>query len=342
MISGVPMRLGVMFDRDLPPESLVPFCRHLDATEVDDVWVVEDLGWTGAVSSAATALAVTGRIRVGIGITPAPLRNPVLLAMELGNLARMHPNRLAAGIGHGVQDWMRRAGAAVPSPLTLLEETVLAVRALLRGETVTTRGRAVRLDGMRLVHPPAVPPPVLAGVMGPRSLELSGRVAQGTILPEGFGPERIAGARELIGAGGRGAALPAPGDGGRAAGDGPDGERGPDGGDHLNGERGPDGGDHLNGERGPDGGHEVAVFTHLYVGDDPARVREAVRPSAEETASFLGIAPDEAPMAAGTAEEAAEHVRALWAAGAGTVVLRPIGDDPLVHVDRILAALRDG
>ncbi|MFB9711459.1 LLM class flavin-dependent oxidoreductase [Streptosporangium sandarakinum] len=311
MISGVPMRLGVMFDRDLPPETLVPFCRHLDATEVDDVWVVEDLGWTGAVSSAATALAVTGRIRVGIGITPAPLRNPVLLAMELGNLARMHPNRLAAGIGHGVQDWMRRAGAAVPSPLALLEETVLAVRALLRGETVTTRGRAVRLDGMRLVHPPAVPPPVLAGVMGPRSLELSGRVAQGTILPEGFGPERIAGARELIGAGGQ------------AAGDGPDGEHGSDGGDR------------------PDGGHEVAVFTHLYVGDDPARVREAVRPSAEETASFLGIAPDEAPMAAGTAEEAAEHVRALWAAGAGTVVLRPIGDDPLVHVDRILAALRD-
>ncbi|MEU6743587.1 LLM class flavin-dependent oxidoreductase [Streptosporangium sandarakinum] len=317
------MRLGVMFDRDLPPETLVPFCRHLDATEVDDVWVVEDLGWTGAISSAATALAVTGRLRVGIGITPAPLRNPVLLAMELGNLARMHPNRLAAGIGHGVQDWMRRAGAAVPSPLALLEETVLAVRALLRGETVTTRGRAVRLDGMRLVHPPAVPPPVLAGVLGPRSLELSGRVAQGTILPEGFGPERIAGARELIGAGGRGPVFPAPGDGKRAAGDGPDGERGPDRGD------------------GPDGGHEVVVFTHLYVGDDPARVREAVRPSAEETASFLGIAPDEAPMAAGTAEEAAEHVRALWAAGAGTVVLRPIGDDPLVHVDRILAALRD-
>ncbi|MGW4665437.1 hypothetical protein ACWEOJ_20350, partial [Streptosporangium sandarakinum] len=83
------------------------------------------------------------------------------------------------------------------------------------------------------------------------------------------------------------------------------------------------------------------VFTHLYVGDDPARVREAVRPSAEETASFLGIAPDEAPMAAGTAKEAAEHVRALWAAGAGTVVLRPIGDDPLTHVGRILVALRD-
>src|SRR3954471_11794595 len=69
------MRLGVMFDRDLPPESLIPFCRHLDAAEVDDVWVVEDLGWTGSISSAATALAATERLRVGIGIAPAPLRN---------------------------------------------------------------------------------------------------------------------------------------------------------------------------------------------------------------------------------------------------------------------------
>ncbi|MFI6794139.1 LLM class flavin-dependent oxidoreductase [Streptosporangium canum] len=196
------MRLGVMFDRDLPPESLIPFCRHLDAAEVDDVWVVEDLGWTGSISSAATALAVTERLRVGIGITPAPLRNPVLLAMELGNLARMHPHRLAAGIGHGVQDWMRQVGALAPSPLALLEETVVAVRALLRGETVTLQGRAVRIDGVSLVHPPVTAPPVLAGVVRPRSLELSGRVAQGTILPEGVGPAQIGEAREAIGGGG--------------------------------------------------------------------------------------------------------------------------------------------
>ncbi|SNR89954.1 Flavin-dependent oxidoreductase, luciferase family (includes alkanesulfonate monooxygenase SsuD and methylene tetrahydromethanopterin reductase) [Streptosporangium subroseum] len=195
------MRLGVMFDRDLPPESLVPFCRHLDGAEVDDVWVVEDLGWTGSISSAATALAVTERLRVGIGIAPAPLRNPALLAMEFGNLARLYPHRLAAGIGHGVQDWMRQVGVLAPSPLALLEETVVAVRALLRGETVTVQGRAVHLDGVSLVHPPATPPPVLAGVVRPRSLELSGRAAQGTILPEGVGGAQIEEARKLIGGG---------------------------------------------------------------------------------------------------------------------------------------------
>ncbi|GAA3709621.1 LLM class flavin-dependent oxidoreductase [Nonomuraea antimicrobica] len=274
-----------MFDRDLPPERLVPFAEALDETSVDDLWVVEDLGWTGGVSAAATALAVTSRLRVGIGITPAPLRNPMLLAMELGNLARVHPGRLAAGIGHGVQGWMRQVGAAVPSPLALLEETITSVSALLRGETVTLDGRAVHLDGVSLVHPPAEPPPVLAGVKGPRSLALSGRVAQGTIVPEGLGPADLPEIISQIGA-------------------------------------------------GPE--HELVVFTFLRVGADASG---DIPPIVEGQAGFLGVAPEQVAMASGTPEAAAEHVKELWAAGAGTVTVRPIGDDPLGQVAALLSAL---
>ncbi|WP_433437823.1 LLM class flavin-dependent oxidoreductase [Nonomuraea sp. CA-141351] len=279
------MRLGVMFDRDLPPEQLIPFARALDGTSVDDLWVVEDLGWTGGISAAATALAVTSRLRVGIGITPAPLRNPMLLAMELANLARVHPGRLAAGIGHGVGDWMRQVGAAPPSPLALLEETITAVRALLRGETVTLHGKSVHLDGVSLVHPPAVPPPVLAGVKGPRSLGLSGRVAQGTIVPEGVGPAQLPGILDQIGS---------------------------------------------------ESDHELVVFTFLHTGAD---FEEVTRPMVEGQAGFLGVAPEEVVMAVGSPEAAAEQVKALWAAGAGTVAVRPLGSDPLQHVTALLSAL---
>jgi len=280
------VRLGVMFDRDLPPEQLIPFARALDETSVADLWVVEDLGWTGGVSSAATALAVTSRLRVGIGITPAPLRNPALLAMELANLARVHPGRLTAGIGHGVEGWMRQVGAAPRSPLALLEETITSVRALLRGETVTLHGRSVHLDGVSLVHPPAVAPPVLAGVKGPKSLALSGRVAQGTIVPEGIGPAQLPGILKQIGA---------------------------------------------------DGEHELVVFTYLHIGDDAA---EFARAMVEGQAGWLGVAPEEVAMAAGTAEEAAAVVKSLWAAGADTVAVRPLAqEDPLRHVTALLSAL---
>ncbi|MGV9377151.1 LLM class flavin-dependent oxidoreductase [Nonomuraea sp. NPDC003707] len=279
------MRLGVMFDRDLPPEQLIPFAKALDETSVDDLWVVEDLGWTGGVSSAATALAVTSRLRVGIGITPAPLRNPMLLAMELANLARVHPGRLAAGIGHGVGDWMRQVGAAPSSPLTLLEETITSVSALLRGETVTLHGRSVHLDGVSLVHPPAAPPPVLAGVKGPRSLALSGRVAQGTIIPEGVGPAQLPGILDQIGG---------------------------------------------------SADHELVVFSFL---NTEAEVPESSRALVAGQAGFLGVAPEEVAMASGSPEAAAEHVKELWAAGAATVAVRPLGPDPLRHVTALLSAL---
>jgi alkanesulfonate monooxygenase SsuD/methylene tetrahydromethanopterin reductase-like flavin-dependent oxidoreductase (luciferase family) len=141
---------------------------------VDDLWVVEDLGWNGGISAASLALGATQRLRVGIGIMPAPLRSPALLAMELATLARVFLGRLVAGIGHGVPEWMASVGVAARSPLALLEETISSVRALLRGERVELEGREVRLADIQLVHPPVEPPPVVAGVVRPRSLELSG------------------------------------------------------------------------------------------------------------------------------------------------------------------------
>lgn len=187
-----------MFDRSLPPESLVTFAREVEAAGAHDLWVVEDLRWAGSIASAATVLAATERLRVGIGIAPAPLRNPALLAMEFGTLARLSPGRLAAGIGHGAPEWMVQVGASVPRKLALLEETIAAVQAILRGEEVSVDGRAIHLEKIRLVHPPRQVPPVIAGVIGPRSLELAGRVADGTLVVEGRGPNDLPGIRALI------------------------------------------------------------------------------------------------------------------------------------------------
>ncbi|WP_328744652.1 LLM class flavin-dependent oxidoreductase [Streptomyces sp. NBC_00285] len=196
------LRIGVMYDRDWAPEGLPGFARRAEALGVDDLWVVEDLGWNGGVSAAAVALGATQRLRVGIGIAPAPLRSPALLAMELATLARVFPGRLVAGIGHGVREWMEQVGVAPGSPLALLEETITAVRALLRGEKVELDGREVRLEGVQLVHPPAEVPSVVAGVVRPRSLELSGRVADGTLIAEGHGPRDLENVRALTAKGG--------------------------------------------------------------------------------------------------------------------------------------------
>jgi alkanesulfonate monooxygenase SsuD/methylene tetrahydromethanopterin reductase-like flavin-dependent oxidoreductase (luciferase family) len=290
-------RIGVMFDRDRRPEELTAFAQAVEACGADDLWVVEDLGWAGSVASATLALAATRRLRVGIGIAPAPLRNPALLAMELATLARLFPGRFIAGIGHGVPGWMARVGAASPTGLALLEETITVVRTLLRGRTANLDGRAVHIEDVTLVHPPAEPPPVVSGVVRPRSLELSGRAADGTVMAEGQGPRAIAAALGHIGKG-------------RAA-------------------------------VGATRPHELIVFTHLCVTGDPERITAATAPVRAEFAAWLGVPPDDVYFAAGDAATAAGRIRALWAAGADTVVLRPVGDDPLDQVRTALAALAE-
>ena len=282
-------RLGVMFDRARPPEELADFARASEAAGINEIWVVEDLGWGGAISAAATALAATHTITVAIGIVPAPLRNVALLAMELATLERLHPGRLLAGIGHGVPAWMRQVGAAVESPLTLLEETFVVTRGLLTGQLVDHRGRYVTVEGVRLVHPPATVPPLLAGVMKPRSLALAGRVADGTILAEGSGPASIIAARQHISA-----AQP----------------------------------------------HSLTVLTHLCIQSDPAVLHAATSAVREEFAAVQGTTAAGVFLAEGTADAAAQGVLSLWTAGADSVVLRPIADQPLVMVMDLLEAIR--
>ncbi len=182
-MAGLP-GIGVMFRREQAPERLVAFARRVEALGFDELWVVEDCFYTGGIAQAATALAATERITVGLGIAPAVARNASFLAMEFATLARMHPGRFHGGIGHGVAEWMDQIGETPSSWLAALEETTTAVRALLAGKDVTVSGKSVRLRDVELEHAPDVVPPVSLGVRGPKSLRLAGRCADGTILAE--------------------------------------------------------------------------------------------------------------------------------------------------------------
>jgi len=190
--------LGIMFRREHAPENLPAFARRAEEAGFDELWLVEDCFYGSGIASAATALACTDTITVGLGIMPAVVRNPVFAAMEIATLARLYPGRFLPGLGHGVARWMRQIGAMPTSQLTALEEATVTIRRILAGERVSFNGRQVQLDQVELVHPPDQIPPVLLGVRGPKSLALSGRVADGTILAEYAAPAYVSWTLEQI------------------------------------------------------------------------------------------------------------------------------------------------
>jgi alkanesulfonate monooxygenase SsuD/methylene tetrahydromethanopterin reductase-like flavin-dependent oxidoreductase (luciferase family) len=197
MMDGMPT-IGAVARPQLPPERLLSVARAADESGLLELWLWEDCFAEGGVSAAGALLASTQRLHVGIGILPTPLRNVAITAMEVATLARMFPGRLTVGVGHGVQEWMGQVGARPASPLTLLREYATALRALLTGEPVSVSGTYVRLHEVQLAWPPTTPLPVLAGATGPRTVQLTGEVADGTILVAGTSPDGVRAARLLV------------------------------------------------------------------------------------------------------------------------------------------------
>lgn len=184
-------RLGVIFRPQLPPEQLRAFVIAADEARLDDVWLWEDCFLEGGLTASVAALSWAPSVRVGLGLMPVPFRNPALAAMEVATVARLFPGRFAPAAGHGVLDWMAQVGARAASPMTLLREWVTAVRALLRGETVTTAGSYVNLSEVALDWPPGEVPPLLIGARGKRTIALAGEIADGLVLDAGIAPDDV-------------------------------------------------------------------------------------------------------------------------------------------------------
>jgi alkanesulfonate monooxygenase SsuD/methylene tetrahydromethanopterin reductase-like flavin-dependent oxidoreductase (luciferase family) len=93
---------------------------------------------------------------------------------------------------------MGQVGGRVSSPLTLLREYASALRSLLDGEEVTTTGRYVNLDQVKLDWPPDQRVPLMLGGSGPKSLALCGELGDGTILASPLSTNEIGAAVKTI------------------------------------------------------------------------------------------------------------------------------------------------
>ncbi|HET7013337.1 MAG TPA: LLM class flavin-dependent oxidoreductase [Streptosporangiaceae bacterium] len=311
-------RVGVVVSAQLRARDFAAYVRRVEQLGFYEAWVVDDFCFHGGFAQAATALAVTDSLRVGIGVLPAAARNVVFTAMEVATLAEMHPGRLTVGVGHGMPEWMRQAGDWPSSPLTLLDEYVRVLRQLLSGAEVNFDGRYVKVRDAKLVHPPAVVPPVVTGVRGPLSLRCSGEVAQGTVLAEPVAPEYLAFALAHIGAADHEiiaynlADVDADPQVAR---------------DRVRGALA------VVGE--PDWQQHVAV---LEFGAELAELRSRCGSAAEFSAALPDAWVDQLAVV-GTPELARARLAALHGAGADQVAVIPVGDDRIAALERLAALI---
>ena len=77
---------------------------------------------------------------------------------------------------------MGQVGGRVDSPMTLLREYATALRSCWPASGSRTQGRYVQLEDVALDWPPEMPPPLMMGGAGPKSLALAAELGDGNLL----------------------------------------------------------------------------------------------------------------------------------------------------------------
>jgi F420-dependent oxidoreductase-like protein len=175
--------------------SAVAYAVEAERLGVDSAWTAETWGYDGATPLAYLA-AKTTRLRLGTGILQVGTRTPALTAMTAMALASLSGDRFLLGLGVSgpqvIEGWH---GVRFARPLQRLRETVEIVRKVTRGERLVYHGQVYQVplpdgEGKALVSSAPQRPnlPVYLATLGPKSLELTGELADGW-LGTSFIPE---------------------------------------------------------------------------------------------------------------------------------------------------------
>jgi F420-dependent oxidoreductase-like protein len=143
-------------------------------------WVPQLFG-----ADALTLLAVAGRevptIELGTAVVPTYPRHPMVLAGQALTVQAASGGRLALGIGLSHQIVIESMfGYSFSKPVRHMKEYLSVLRPLLHGESVSFRGETLSANGS-LGVPGSSPPPILVAALGTQMLQLTARMAEGTI-----------------------------------------------------------------------------------------------------------------------------------------------------------------
>ncbi len=175
-------------------EEEAAFLLEAERLGVASAWSSEAWGFD-AFTPLAYMAGKTERITLGTSIAQAGTRTPAVIAMTALTLASLSGGRFVLGLGTSgpqvIEGWH---GIPFARAVTRLRETVEIVRIAMRGERVVYEGTVYRLplpggEGRALkTSAPPWPVPIYLATLGPRSLEMTGELADGWIASS-FMPE---------------------------------------------------------------------------------------------------------------------------------------------------------
>jgi F420-dependent oxidoreductase-like protein len=177
------MRIGAMIGATRPTtdlDRLVRDARRLESQGFSSAGLAQVLS-LDAIGALTVVGRETQRIELMTAVVPTYPRHPFVMAQQALTAQVASGGRFVLGIGLSHKIFIENMlGLSYEKPAKHMREYLEVLAPLLRGEPVAYRGEQYRVHGT--LQLPGVPPvPLIVAALGPRMLELTGRLADGTI-----------------------------------------------------------------------------------------------------------------------------------------------------------------
>jgi coenzyme F420-dependent glucose-6-phosphate dehydrogenase len=179
------------------PRDLLEDVVMMDKHDIPRCWSSDHyMPWwhTGASGGAAwpwlgAALAKTGKIVVGTGVTAPTLRyNPAIVAQVFATLGYMFPGRtfLTLGTGESLNEVPATGSPWPPNEerFERMKEALLLIKKLWSENWVTFEGKYYKVKDSNLYTRPEKPIPLYVAALGKQAAKLAGQQADGFVTNE--------------------------------------------------------------------------------------------------------------------------------------------------------------
>jgi 5,10-methylenetetrahydromethanopterin reductase len=186
-VSDSVARFGLGVSNCRPVDSIVKAIQSAEDGGAEVAFIAEDVNCRDAFLICSLAARATSRIKLATGVVNPYTRNPTSLAMAVATLDEISGGRALLGLGTSSPSLIEgQMGIKHESGILVLKEAAEIIQRLLAGEAVTYSGKHFRYQGARLRALPAqVQVPLFFAAMGPQTLRLAGRIADGVLLNVG-------------------------------------------------------------------------------------------------------------------------------------------------------------
>jgi len=186
------------------PDRLVGIAKLNEEAGFDSLWIPDHILFIppGIVPEAWSTLAavamVTKKVMLGTCVTDPHRYHPAVLAQKVATVDQLSAGRTVLGLGAGESMNLDPFGIVWNKPVSRLIEAVSIIRKLWSGEPFSYEGEFWKLkDAFLHIKPVQQQPPIYFGANSPRTLRLTGEMADGW-MPTPLSPKLYEKRLELV------------------------------------------------------------------------------------------------------------------------------------------------